>query len=150
MWKVSISFTALSRSAMSCMPRRDAKEDHLFVLRLALVRRQREPRVSGSGRTSRTRCASDAEGRPSTFRRRGVLAAPTPPPREESVSKECVFECRRERVFPVDNWSVKAKRRHTTGTGRMKHLRVVQRRFRNGFREGTQAKSQKRRAQKTD
>ena len=50
----------------------------------------------------------------------------------------------------ADNWSVKAKRRNTTGTGRMKHLLSVQRRFRNGFREGTQAKSQKRRAQKTE
>lgn len=37
---------------------------------------------------------------------------------------------------PADNWSVKAKRRKTTGTGRMRHLKVVRRRFRNGFREG--------------
>lgn len=40
----------------------------------------------------------------------------------------------------LDNWSVKAKRRHVTGTGRMRHLKLVHRRFRNGFREGTQAK----------
>lgn len=39
-----------------------------------------------------------------------------------------------------DNWSVKAKRRRTTGTGRMRFLRKVYRRFRNGFREGGQAK----------
>ncbi|SRR5258708_30045524 len=32
------------------------------------------------------------------------------------------------------NWSLKAKRRKTTGTGRMAHLRDVHRRFRNGFR----------------
>ncbi|KAH8247950.1 hypothetical protein KR038_010227, partial [Drosophila bunnanda] len=43
----------------------------------------------------------------------------------------------------ADNWSVKAKRRKTTGTGRMRHLKVVRRRFRNGFREGTQAKPKK-------
>ncbi|KAK3555934.1 hypothetical protein QTP86_029756 [Hemibagrus guttatus] len=36
-----------------------------------------------------------------------------------------------------DNWSAKAKRRSTTGTGRMRHMKVVFRRFRNGFREGT-------------
>jgi large subunit ribosomal protein L37e len=30
----------------------------------------------------------------------------------------------------VDNWSVKAKRRRTTGTGRMRHLKKVFRRFR--------------------
>ena len=38
------------------------------------------------------------------------------------------------------NWSVKAKRRKTTGTGRMKHLKNVFRRARNGFREGTTPK----------
>lgn len=37
------------------------------------------------------------------------------------------------------NWSVKAIRRKTTGTGRMRHLRNMPRRFKNGFREGTQA-----------
>lgn len=36
----------------------------------------------------------------------------------------------------ADNWSVKAIGRKTTGTGRMRHLKNVQRRFRNGFREG--------------
>lgn len=30
----------------------------------------------------------------------------------------------------VDNWSAKAKRRNTTGTGRLRHLKVVYRRFR--------------------
>lgn len=29
-----------------------------------------------------------------------------------------------------DNWSAKAKRRNTTGTGRLRHLKVVSRRFR--------------------
>uniref|UniRef100_T1GTJ6 60S ribosomal protein L37 n=1 Tax=Megaselia scalaris TaxID=36166 RepID=T1GTJ6_MEGSC len=41
------------------------------------------------------------------------------------------------------NWSVKVKRRNTTGTGSMRHLKVVRRRFRNKFREGTQAKPRK-------
>lgn len=40
----------------------------------------------------------------------------------------------------ADNWSVKAKRRRVTGTGRMRYLKLVHRRFRNGFREGTEAK----------
>lgn len=44
--------------------------------------------------------------------------------------------------FTIVNWSVKAKRRKTTGTGRMRHLKDVSRRFKNGFREGTQAKKQ--------
>ncbi|KAL6207733.1 hypothetical protein ACLB2K_018687 [Fragaria x ananassa] len=38
------------------------------------------------------------------------------------------------------NWSEKALRRKTTGTGRMRYLRHVPRRFKSGFLEGTQAK----------
>ena len=34
----------------------------------------------------------------------------------------------------IDNWSAKAKRRKTTGTGRMRYLKLVARRFKNGFR----------------
>lgn len=41
------------------------------------------------------------------------------------------------------NWSDKAKRRRTTGTGRMAHMKNMPRRFKNGFREGTQAKAVK-------
>ncbi|KAA6380787.1 MAG: putative 60S ribosomal protein L37, partial [Streblomastix strix] len=33
-------------------------------------------------------------------------------------------------------WSRKAIRRKTTGTGRMRYLKDVARRFKNGFREG--------------
>lgn len=33
----------------------------------------------------------------------------------------------------TDEWGQKAKRRHTTGTGRMAHLKSVSRRFKNGF-----------------
>lgn len=39
-------------------------------------------------------------------------------------------------VLDLDNWSVKAIRRKTTGTGRMRYLRHVPRRFKSGFREG--------------
>lgn len=38
--------------------------------------------------------------------------------------------------WDLDNWSVKAIRRKTTGTGRMRYLRHVPRRFKSGFREG--------------
>ncbi|KRY41875.1 putative 60S ribosomal protein L37-A [Trichinella spiralis] len=34
------------------------------------------------------------------------------------------------------NWSEKALRRRTTGTGRMRYLKVVRKKFKNGFREG--------------
>ena len=49
-----------------------------------------------------------------------------------------------ESYLLLDNWSVKAKRRNTQGTGRMKYLKHVFRRQKNGFREGTTAKSVKR------
>jgi large subunit ribosomal protein L37e len=38
------------------------------------------------------------------------------------------------------NWGKKAQGRRTTGTGRMRYLKNVFRRARNGFREGTQPK----------
>jgi large subunit ribosomal protein L37e len=38
-------------------------------------------------------------------------------------------------------WGQKAKRRRTTGTGRMRHLKDMPRRAKNGFREGTKAVS---------
>merc|ERR1711964_805316 len=34
------------------------------------------------------------------------------------------------------NWGEKAKRRKTTGTGRMRHMKGVPRRFKNGFQTG--------------
>ncbi|KHG29419.1 60S ribosomal L37-3 -like protein [Gossypium arboreum] len=47
-------------------------------------------------------------------------------------------------AFPAaHNWSVKAIRRKTTGTGRMRYLRHVPRRFKTGFREGTEAAPRK-------
>ena len=41
------------------------------------------------------------------------------------------------------NWCTKAHRRRTTGTGRMRYLKHMPRRFKNGFREGKTAKKQK-------
>ncbi|XP_034356826.1 large ribosomal subunit protein eL37-like [Arvicanthis niloticus] len=38
------------------------------------------------------------------------------------------------------NWSAKAKRRNTAGTGRVRRPKTVYRRFRHGFREGTTPK----------
>ncbi|CAB4288495.1 unnamed protein product [Prunus armeniaca] len=46
----------------------------------------------------------------------------------------------------LDNWSVKAIRRKTTGTGRMRYLRHVAVRFKFNFREGTEAGPRKKRA----
>ncbi|KAH0925942.1 hypothetical protein HID58_018198, partial [Brassica napus] len=62
---------------------------------------------------------------------------------EEPLLRLCLPRRSQEDVVnPIkfDNWSVKAIRRKTTGTGRMRYLRNVPRRFKTGFREGTEAK----------
>lgn len=41
------------------------------------------------------------------------------------------------------NWAEKASRRRTQGTGRMRYLKTLPRLAKNGFREGTVAKPQK-------
>ncbi|KAE8636419.1 hypothetical protein XENTR_v10002986 [Xenopus tropicalis] len=56
---------------------------------------------------------------------------------QKSTCGKCGYPAKRKRKY---NWSAKAKRRNTTGTGRMRHLKVVYRRFKNGFREGTTPK----------
>ncbi len=56
---------------------------------------------------------------------------------QKKLCASCGFPAAKMRSY---NWSVKAKRRHTTGTGRTSHLRDVNRRFKNGFREGTTPK----------
>ncbi|XP_055459403.1 60S ribosomal protein L37-like [Psammomys obesus] len=38
------------------------------------------------------------------------------------------------------NWSAKAKSRNASGTGRVRHLKIVYHRFRHGFCEGTSPK----------
>ena len=47
------------------------------------------------------------------------------------------YPAAKKRVY---NWSNKSTRRRTTGTGRTRFLKTMSRRFKNGFREGTQAK----------
>ncbi|EER05350.1 60S ribosomal protein L37, putative [Perkinsus marinus ATCC 50983] len=49
----------------------------------------------------------------------------------------CGFPNRKMRSF---NWSIKAKRRRTTGSGRCRYLKLVDRRAKNGFKEGSVAK----------
>mmetsp|Transcript_73706 Transcript_73706/g.195908 ORF Transcript_73706/g.195908 Transcript_73706/m.195908 type:complete len:166 (-) Transcript_73706:66-563(-) len=46
------------------------------------------------------------------------------------------------------NWSKKAKRRKAPGTGRMRYLKTLPRRFKHGFREGTTAPARKKHASK--
>ncbi|KAJ0030519.1 hypothetical protein Pint_12786 [Pistacia integerrima] len=90
--------------------------------------------------TRRTHCALDADAGASTSRRADAVPVLTPPAAFENVSYFVVFftfGC----LF--NNWSVKAIRRKTTGTGRMRYLRHVPRRFKSNFREGTEAAPRK-------
>ncbi|XP_062064749.1 large ribosomal subunit protein eL37-like [Lepus europaeus] len=56
---------------------------------------------------------------------------------QKSTCGKCGYPAKRKRKY---NWSAKAKRQNTTGTGRMRHLKIVYRRFRHGFHEGTTPK----------
>ncbi|DBA73889.1 hypothetical protein WJX82_006038 [Trebouxia sp. C0006] len=56
---------------------------------------------------------------------------------QKSTCSSCGYPAARIRKY---NWSAKAIRRKTTGTGRMRHLRDMPRRAKNGFREGETAK----------
>merc|ERR1712228_557635 len=55
---------------------------------------------------------------------------------QKKVCSSCGYPAAKIRKY---NWAMKAIRRKTTGTGRMAHLKDMPRRFKNGFREGTQA-----------
>mmetsp|Transcript_13016 Transcript_13016/g.19448 ORF Transcript_13016/g.19448 Transcript_13016/m.19448 type:complete len:93 (+) Transcript_13016:89-367(+) len=59
---------------------------------------------------------------------------------QKSQCASCSYPAKKMRRY---NWSIKALRRRTEGTGRMRHLKTMPRRFKNGFREGTKAKSLK-------
>ncbi|XP_033125650.1 probable 60S ribosomal protein L37-A, partial [Anneissia japonica] len=60
---------------------------------------------------------------------------------QKKTCASCGYPSKRIRTY---NWSIKAKRRRTTGTGRIRHLKDVHRRFTNGFREGTTPKPRQR------
>ncbi|GFN98553.1 ribosomal protein l37 [Plakobranchus ocellatus] len=62
---------------------------------------------------------------------------------QKKTCARCSYPSPRMRHY---NWSKKAQRRKTTGTGRMRHLKIVFRKFRNGFREGTMPKPRNRSA----
>eukprot|EP01110_Echinostelium_bisporum_P013125 TRINITY_DN8452_c0_g1_i1.p1 TRINITY_DN8452_c0_g1~~TRINITY_DN8452_c0_g1_i1.p1 ORF type:complete len:100 (-),score=17.61 TRINITY_DN8452_c0_g1_i1:27-326(-) len=53
--------------------------------------------------------------------------------RQKRRCAACAYPAARTRRY---NWSVKAIRRKTTGTGRERHLKDVRRRWKNGFRSG--------------
>ncbi|XP_062035149.1 large ribosomal subunit protein eL37-like [Lepus europaeus] len=59
---------------------------------------------------------------------------------QKSTSGKCGYPAKNKRKY---NWSAKAKRQNTTGTGRMRHLKIVYHRFRPGLHEGTTPKPER-------
>ncbi|RAR05227.1 60s ribosomal protein l37 [Stemphylium lycopersici] len=53
---------------------------------------------------------------------------------QKHTCASCGYPAAKTRKF---NWGEKAKRRKTTGTGRMRYLKTVNRKFSNGFQTGT-------------
>ncbi|WPT10926.1 60S ribosomal protein L37-A [Picochlorum sp. SENEW3] len=58
--------------------------------------------------------------------------------KQKATCASCGYPASKIRKY---NWSVKAIRRKTTGTGRMRYLKVVQRRAKNGFLSGQAPKN---------
>ncbi|KAK4125081.1 ribosomal protein L37-like protein [Parathielavia appendiculata] len=58
---------------------------------------------------------------------------------QKKTCASCGYPAAKTRKY---NWSEKAKRRKVTGTGRMRYLSTVSRRFKNGFRTGVPKGSQ--------
>ncbi|KAJ1454149.1 ribosomal protein L37e-domain-containing protein [Pelagophyceae sp. CCMP2097] len=56
---------------------------------------------------------------------------------QKKVCASCGYPGAKMRRF---NWSAKGLRRRTQGTGRMAYMKDMPRKFKNGFREGVQAK----------
>jgi len=56
---------------------------------------------------------------------------------QKSKCSSCGYPAARIRSY---NWGKKAIGRKTTGTGRCRHLKTLPRKFKNGFREGSEAK----------
>ncbi|SHO75863.1 Ribosomal 60S subunit protein L37A [Malassezia sympodialis ATCC 42132] len=58
--------------------------------------------------------------------------------RQKKTCASCGYPSAKTRNY---QWGQKAIRRKTTGSGRMRHLKTVARRAKNGFRTGTAAKA---------
>lgn len=98
--------------------------------------RPRVPLVSEKDTPRHTLLAEDVARYHSTDRSTPALLADILLLRPEAVSNvDFIIDYFSYPTFLVE-WGQKAKRRRTTGTGRMSYLKTVNRRFKNGFREG--------------
>ncbi|KAG1673541.1 hypothetical protein FOA52_003841 [Chlamydomonas sp. UWO 241] len=56
---------------------------------------------------------------------------------QKATCSGCGYPSPKKRTY---QWGQKAIRRSTTGSGRMRYMKDLPRRFKNGFQEGTEAK----------
>ncbi len=95
--------------------------------------RRRVPQASEKGTTKPTRCADVVVALLITSKSRDVLNVAIPLNVCVTVSYFLYCKVAKSKMFlwfVTVNWSVKAKRRKTTGTGRMRHLKIVRIKFR--------------------
>jgi hypothetical protein len=59
-----------------------------------------------------------------------------PPATKGAHTSNSILRIGNELTHSTDNWSEKAQRRKTTGSGRMRYLKTVSRKFKNGFQTG--------------
>ncbi|KAF2089997.1 hypothetical protein K490DRAFT_62869 [Saccharata proteae CBS 121410] len=59
---------------------------------------------------------------------------------QKHTCSSCGYPSAKTRSY---NWGEKAKRRHTTGTGRMRHMKHVPRRQSNNFQQGVAKRKEK-------
>ncbi|KAN0041951.1 hypothetical protein ACTFIV_004507 [Dictyostelium citrinum] len=62
--------------------------------------------------------------------------SPTPYAEDAKTCASCGYPSAKTRSY---NWSIKAQRRKTTGTGRTRYLKTVHKRFNSGFKEASLA-----------
>ncbi|KAF2077110.1 hypothetical protein CYY_001557 [Polysphondylium violaceum] len=55
---------------------------------------------------------------------------------QKKACSSCGYPSAKVRTY---NWSIKAQRRKTTGTGRTRYLKTVHKRFNSGFKEASLA-----------
>ncbi|QSZ36457.1 hypothetical protein DSL72_006336 [Monilinia vaccinii-corymbosi] len=116
---------------------RDYAGENIWISNVgaALDAKPRELPVSESATTRRTLCADAAVADPSTSKSTPVRDVVTQQPRPVNKSNDDPAQINAN-LSQIDNWGEKAKRRKTTGTGRMRHMKEVPRRFKNGFQTG--------------
>ena len=102
--------------------------------------RPREPKLKEREATSLTPCHVTVASKTGTSKRVDVPPLEAQEERSADVSdirSSSFVQCLT--LFILDNWSIKSKRRTGQGTGRMRTLRHVARREKNGWREGCKA-----------